>query len=30
MMYLEEPGRALVSLVQDALPLAGKEAAAKP
>jgi pimeloyl-ACP methyl ester carboxylesterase len=24
MMYLEEPGRALVSLVQDALPLAGK------
>jgi len=23
MMYLEEPGRALVSLVQDALPLAG-------
>jgi pimeloyl-ACP methyl ester carboxylesterase len=26
MMYLEEPGRALVSLVQQALPLAGKAA----
>jgi pimeloyl-ACP methyl ester carboxylesterase len=25
MMYLEEPGRALVSLVQDALPLAGAD-----
>jgi pimeloyl-ACP methyl ester carboxylesterase len=29
MMYLEEPGRALVSLVQDALPLASKERASQ-